>query len=88
MIINAVPNYEAPIVEEALEYCIKRKLLSAGMFKDALEYIRQQHKEDLGKKYLPADISIPSKYKGLRPEVRSIQEYVNALKEDKSKWKN
>lgn len=87
-IINAAPNYEASIVEEALEYCIKRKLLSAGMFKDTLEYIRLQHKEDLGKKYLPADMSVPSRYKGLRPEIRSIREYINALEEDKSKWKN
>lgn len=88
LIINAVENYDASIIKEALEYCIKRKLLSAGMLKDTLEYLKLEKARDSEKKYLPADISIPSKYHGLKPEIRNISEYMNALKEDKIKWKN
>ena len=39
------------------------------------------------KKYATADMSIPSKYKGLKPEVRSISEYMNALKGAKTNGK-
>ena len=42
-----------------------------------------QKQRQLDKKYLAADISTPLKYQYLKPEVRDIEEYISALKEDK-----
>jgi transposase len=87
-IVDAAERFDKPTIEKALEYCIGKKLFSAAMFKDTLEYIKLQNERDTIKKYTKADISVPSKYKGLKPNVRDIREYINALEEDKSIWKN
>ncbi|KKH69179.1 hypothetical protein DU75_03615, partial [Methanosarcina mazei] len=88
LIIRVVKDYDETIIGQALEYCVKRKLFSAGMFKDTLEYLKLQKETDITKKYTKVNISIPSKYQSLKPEIRNINEYINALKEDKKVWKN
>ena len=88
VIIQAVRSYDTATIENALDYCIKRELFSAGTFKDTLEYLNIQSKRDFNKKYSKVDMSVPSKYHGLNPEVRSIKEYISALKEDADVWKN
>jgi hypothetical protein len=58
------------------------------MFKETLEYLAVKKDIKVSPKPIWDNISIPSKYKGLKPEVRNISEYSSALKEDKGQWKN
>jgi transposase len=88
VIIKTAPLYEFELITEAVDYCITRSLWSAGIFKETLEYLAIKNNSQVNKKSILDNISIPSKYKGLKPEVRNISEYSNALKEDKVKWKN
>lgn len=55
------------------------------MLKDALEYLKVEKRRNLDKKYEKANISVPSKYQHIKPEIRNIKVYVNALKEDEIK---
>lgn len=87
-ILNIVHLYEASLIQQALNYCVVRNLWSAGMFKETLEYLAIQDIAKEHKKSVIYKFSIPSKFRGLKPEVRSISDYINALKEDKHSWKN
>ena len=58
------------------------------MFKDTLEYLVGKKDIKVSNKTIWDNFSIPSKYRGLKPEVRRISEYSNALKEDIIKWKS
>ncbi|MFZ5354616.1 MAG: hypothetical protein ACOZCL_18080 [Bacillota bacterium] len=51
-----------------------------------LQYLKAESK--VVSRDTKANIDIPSKYKGLKPEIRHISEYIYALKEDKTRWKN
>lgn len=88
VIINTAPSYETNIITEAVNYCVIRSLWSAGMLKETIEYLSVKSNTQGDKKSAFNNKSIPSKYKGLKPEVRNISEYSNALKEDKKQWKN
>jgi len=88
VILNIVPSYEASLIEQALNYCVIRNLWSAGMFKETLEYLAIHENAKSDKKSVLDKLSIPSKYRGLKPEVRNISDYTDALKEDKHSWKN
>lgn len=88
VIINTVPAYETNIVEEAIKYCVVRRLWSAGMFKETLEYLTAKNTTKSSNKIIFDNTSITSKYKGLKPEIRSISDYSNALKENKNRWKS
>lgn len=56
------------------------------MFKYTLEYLNLKKETGLEKKYDKANLSVSSKYQDLKPEIRNIDEYINALKEDKKTW--
>jgi hypothetical protein len=58
------------------------------MFKETLEYLAIKDNIQINKKSVLDNVSIPSKYKGLKPEVRNVSEYSDALKGDKKQWKN
>lgn len=88
LIIAVVKDYDEKTIGQAVEYCVKRKLFSAGMFKDTLEYLNNKKETSLEKKYNKANLSVSSKYQGLKPEIRNIDEYINALKGDKKTWIN
>lgn len=88
VIINGAPSYESEIITRAVEYCVNRSLWSAGMFKETLEYLATKDNIQINKKSVLDNVSIPSKYKGLKPEVRNVSEYSVALKGDKKQWKN
>lgn len=88
LMLNIVHSYEASLIEQALNYCVIRNLWSAGMFKETLEYLAIEAAEKVDEKSVINKFSIPSKYIGLKPEVRSISDYIDALKEDKHSWKN
>ena len=57
------------------------------MFKETLEYLAIQDIVKVDKKSVIDKLSIPLKYRGLKPEVRCISDYIDALKEDKHSWK-
>ena len=88
VIINITPSYSSEIIKEAVDYCVIRSMWSAGMFKETLEYLASEKDTKVSTKTIWDSLSIPSKYRGLKPEVRNISEYSNALKEDNGKWKN
>lgn len=88
VIINTAPSYETNIIEEALKYCIVRRLWSAGTFKETLEYLTVKNTNKSSTNPILDNTSVPSKYKGLKPEIRNISEYSSALKEDKNRWKS
>lgn len=89
LILKEIKKYEKQIIEESIEYCIERKLYSAGIFKDALAYISIKKTQVCNDKiYAPAELNVPSKYKGLKPKNRDINEYINSFKGDKDTWKN
>ncbi|RDA73735.1 hypothetical protein DU449_00195, partial [Hafnia paralvei] len=88
VIVKAAPNYNLDTIEKAVEYCVSRRLWSAGMFKDTLEHISMGSSQKTIKKTVLNNASIPSKCKGVKTEIRAISEYTNALKEDKTTWKN
>lgn len=88
VIVKAVPNYDFDTIEKSIEYCVSRRLWSAGTFKDALEHISIEKNKNKSKKTALNNTSIPSKCKGVKTEIRSISEYTNALKEDNTVWKN
>ena len=88
LIIETVKNENKSIIHKALTYCTERKLFSAVMLRDTIEYLKIQNHRNLDKKYSKANISTPSKHHYLKPEVRDIKDYINALEEDKRKWIN
>ncbi|PRR79948.1 hypothetical protein CLLI_06810 [Clostridium liquoris] len=88
VIINTAPSYESEVINEAVDYCVIQSLWSAEMFKETLEYLAVKKDIKVTQKPIGNNMPIPSKYKGLKPEVRSISEYSSALNEDKGKWEN
>lgn len=88
VIINTAPSYELEVITAAVDYCVIRRLWSAGMLKETLEYLTFKKDTKIAPKSFCGNLSIPLKYRDLKPEVRSISEYSNALKEGKEQWKN
>lgn len=89
LILKEIKKYDDLVIQETIEYCVERKLYSAGIFKDALLYISNSKKEiDNTKIYKPVKLDIPLKYQGLKPQTRDINEYIESLNGGKTKWKN
>ena len=91
LILKETKKYNEDVIKEGIDYCIDRRLYSAGIFKDALVYIYSKLKiksEETGKPYKPVDLSVPLKYKGLKPEDRSINEYINCFKGARKEWES
>lgn len=88
VIVKAAPNYDFDTIEKAIEYCVSRRLWSAGMFKDTLEHMSIEKSKNKSKKTVLNNASIPSKCKGVKTEIRAISEYTNALKEGNTVWRN
>lgn len=89
LILKVIKKYEKPIIQETIEYCVERRLYSAGIFKDALAYINNRKNEvNSNKIYKPAELDIPLKYQGLKPQTRDIKEYIDSFNGGKNKWKN
>lgn len=83
LIVKVIKNYDEQVIKESVLYCLERKLYSASIFKEALVYLDSQRKtksEEPSKPYKAADLNIPLKYKGLKPEDRNINEYVDCFK--------
>lgn len=83
LIAKSIQSYDDQIIKESVLYCVERRLYSAGIFKEALVYLDSQRKikaDEPHKPYKAADLNIPLKYKGLKPEDRNINEYVDCFK--------
>lgn len=91
LILKEIKKYNEDLIKEGIDYCIDRKLYSAGIFKDALAYIDSKLRtksEETIKPYKPVDLSLPLKYKGLKPEHRDISEYIDCFRGPKEEWEN
>ncbi|OPJ63385.1 hypothetical protein [Clostridium oryzae] len=88
VIINIAENLDDKTILEAVDYCVKMKLWSAGILKDALEYFSQKKLSIVDKIFPDTKDYIPSKYSNVKPQIRDISEYCKALKGDKDTWKN
>lgn len=84
LIINASKHYDLTLIEKSLDYCINKNLWSAVTLKDTFEYFSKEIVKEINE---INQSFIPSKYRGIKPEVRNIQEYTRALEDDK-KWIN
>lgn len=88
MILHNTEEYPEDLVEESLTYCIKREFYSAGMLKDTLKYLDSEKKRRIPEKKECKPFTYPTKYPGLKPQIRDINEYLHAMKEGEGKWKN
>jgi transposase len=88
LIINTVEKLDSAVIDGAVDYCVKKELWSAVFFRDTAEYLQLGKAEQKDNKAALSQISIPSKYHGIKPEIRSINDYINALREDETRWKN
>lgn len=75
-ILTVLETYEGmDAIEKALEFCIRRGLYSAAGFRTAVEYFAQTVQSETEPQRKSA---VPQKYQSLHPQVRSIQEYIQA----------
>ena len=70
---SCVEQYGRDELENALNYCTERDLISANDFRDALEFFRAD-----APKITPKQISLPEKYQMVKPKVRSVESYVHS----------
>ena len=75
-IVTTLETYEGmDAIGKALDYCIEQALYSAGDFRMAVEYFAQTDRPEPEKS---AKAPVPGKYRCLRPQVRSMEEYIQA----------
>ncbi|MEG0086918.1 MAG: IS21 family transposase [Niameybacter sp.] len=75
-------------IQEALQYCLTKNLISASLFREALAYILSKKAEPS-----PADTTpIKNQLKSttllhyIKPEVRNIEDYLFSPRKDETKW--
>lgn len=88
LILKTVERLSSEDIKETIDYCVSRQLWSAVLFKDAAEYISLEKEKYIKTESILSKISIPSKYYGIKPEIRDISDYIDALKEGTTIWKN
>jgi len=71
---NCIQKYSKKELEDALEYCVSKDLISANDFRDVLEFFRLDEPKIVPQKQL----YLPEKYQMVRAKVRSIESYVTA----------
>ena len=65
---------------KGVEYCSEKELYSAGDLKSSIIYLTQATIEE--KKIKKRDsTSLPAKYRGDKPDIRSLSAYENAMNE-------
>ena len=88
-VINSVAQtHGADIVNEAVDYCVSMKLWSAGTFKETIEYFSYKKLSTVHKIDTDIKTQIPSKYSGIKPHIRDISEYSDALRRETKEWTN
>lgn len=79
-ILTVLETWEdSDAIEKALDYCIRQSLYSAADYRMAVEYFAQTGRPELEAARPAKDI--PQKYRAVHPQVRSIQEYIQASEE-------
>lgn len=75
-ILTVVETYEGmEAIGNGLDFCIRQGLYSAADFRTAVEYFAQTATSQAQQE---RKSSVPKKYQSLHPQVRSIQEYIQA----------
>lgn len=82
ILVKAIQNEEQSTVQRSLTYCMERKLFSAGLLKDTIEYLKLDKDKFESKSQTKLNAPKPSKYQNIRPEVRNISEYVDIFKKE------
>lgn len=70
-------RYRTEIIRAGLMYCIDNQLYSAGELRSAVIYLTNTETKDSN--YSRPKVSIPEKYRGTGPKVRSLDEYESAM---------
>ncbi|KRQ85839.1 Integrase core domain protein [Caloramator mitchellensis] len=78
LIKKAVEEIDAEIINKALKYCLERKIYSATIFKEAVEFFNHKEKEYTNTEKQKTN-PIPDKFKNVKPQTRSIKEYANIV---------
>lgn len=78
LIKKAVDGVGVEIVKNALTYCLERNLYSATLFKETIEFLKLKEEEKKFKDKQKTN-PIPEKFKSIKPQVRSIEEYTNIV---------
>lgn len=75
---KAVEGIDADVINKALMYCLERRMYSATLFKEAVEYFNLKEKEKIDTEKQKTN-PIPEKYKNVKPDIRSIEEYCKII---------
>lgn len=78
LIKKVAEGIDADLINKALMNCVERKLYSATLFKEAVEYFDFKEKEKINTEKQKIN-PIPEKYKDVKAQTRSIKEYVNII---------
>lgn len=68
---QCVGLYDGTELQNALNYCTKRDLISANDFRDTLEFFRVDEPRAMA-----GQVSLPEKYLAVQPKTRSIESYL------------
>ena len=69
---NCIEQYSKKELENALQYCMSKDLISANEFRDTLEFFRIDEPKIIPQK----QHNLPEKYKMVRAKARSIDSYI------------
>jgi len=72
---SCIEQYGKDELENALNYCVERDLVSANDFRDTLEFFRVDEP-----KIIPKQFTLPGKYQMVKPKVRSVENYIQSVK--------
>ena len=78
LIKKSIEGIGAEIINKALMYCFEKKMYSATIFKEAVEFFNLKEMENANTEKQKAN-PIPDKFKNVKPQVRSIEEYANIV---------
>lgn len=78
VIKKSVAATSAAIIQDSLNYCIKRNLFSATLFNDTILFMNDKQKTCANVKQSQSN-SIPEKYRTIKTQVRDTNEYKQAM---------
>ncbi|MGI6668351.1 MAG: hypothetical protein ACOX4M_02620 [Acetivibrionales bacterium] len=76
---SCIEQYGKDELENALNYCVERDLVSANDFRDTLAFFRVDEP-----KIIPKQFTLPEKYQMVKPKVRSVENYIQSGKGGRS----
>jgi len=67
---SCAETYDKDELENALDYCVQRDLISANDFRDTLMFFRTDEV-----KIKPEPVELPAKYQTVQAQIRSLDSY-------------